>query len=70
LAFLSSRDLLDPGIELTSPALAGSFFTIEPLGKCNLLYVKDYSGAGDIRAIHAKHMPCLHIVVNYSKMPD
>ena len=26
-------DLLDPGIELRSPALAGGFFTTEPLGK-------------------------------------
>ena len=32
----SSRDLPDPGIELTSPvspALAGGFFTTEPSGK-------------------------------------
>ena len=27
------RDLPDPGIEPTSPALAGGFFTTEPLGK-------------------------------------
>ena len=25
-----SRDLPDPGVELTSPALAGGFFTAEP----------------------------------------
>ena len=28
-----SRDLPDPGIELVSPALAGGFFTTEPLVK-------------------------------------
>ena len=49
-AFSSPRDLLDPGIKVMSPTLAGSFFTTEPLGKCNLLHVKDYSGAGDTRA--------------------
>ena len=27
------RDLPDPGIEPTSPALAGGFFTTEPSGK-------------------------------------
>ena len=27
------QDLLDPGIELTSPALVDGFFTAEPLGK-------------------------------------
>ena len=29
----SPRDLLDPGIEPTSPASAGGFFTTEPLEK-------------------------------------
>ena len=36
LLFPSSGDLLNPGIELASPdslALAGKFFTAEPLGK-------------------------------------
>ena len=33
LTFPSSGDLLDPGIELVSPVLAGRFFTIESLGK-------------------------------------
>ena len=28
-----SRDLPDPGVEPTSPALAGGFFTAEPPGK-------------------------------------
>ena len=35
LPFPSSVDLLDVGIELMSPALAGGFFTIEPPGKPN-----------------------------------
>jgi len=36
------RDLLNPGIEPVSPALAGGFFTTEPLGKplCLVLDVK------------------------------
>ena len=33
LPFLSPGDLLDPGIESVSPALAGRFFTTEPPGK-------------------------------------
>ena len=33
LPFPSPGDLPDPGIELTSPALAGGFFTTEPRGK-------------------------------------
>ena len=33
LPFPSSEDLLDPGIEPASPALAGRFFTTEPPGK-------------------------------------
>ena len=33
LPFPSPGDLLDPGIEPTSPALTGGFFTTEPPGK-------------------------------------
>ena len=33
LPFSFPGDLPDPGIELTSPALAGRFFTTEPPGK-------------------------------------
>ena len=33
LPFTSPGDLPDPGIEHTSPALAGGFFTTEPLGR-------------------------------------
>ena len=33
LPFPSPEDLLDPGIEPVSPALADSFFTTEPPGK-------------------------------------
>ena len=32
LPFPTAGDLLDPGIELASRALAGRFFTTEPLG--------------------------------------
>ena len=35
--FLLQRNLPHPGIELTSPALAGGFFTTESLGKPNML---------------------------------
>ena len=34
LPFPSPADLPDPGIEPTSPELAGRLFTIEPPGKC------------------------------------
>ena len=30
VAFPSPEELLDPGVELRSPALAGGFFTAEP----------------------------------------
>ena len=33
LPFPPPRDLLDPGVELASPALANRFFTTEPPGK-------------------------------------
>ena len=33
LPFSSPQDLLDPGIELMSPALVGRFFTVETSGK-------------------------------------
>ena len=36
LPFSSPGDLSDPGIELASPALAGLFFTTEPLGKSQI----------------------------------
>ena len=36
LPFPSLGDLLDPGIELASPALVGRFFTTEPPGKPSL----------------------------------
>ena len=36
LPFPSPEDLSDPGIEPTSPALAGGFFTIEPPGSPNM----------------------------------
>ena len=34
----SPGDLADPGIEPTSPALAGGFFTTEPLGKPQVFF--------------------------------
>ena len=40
MAFPSSGDLLDPGIEPESPALAGGFFTTEPPGKQHEFHAK------------------------------
>ena len=39
VAIFYSRDLLDPGIEPISPALAGRFFTTEPPGEKGYIYV-------------------------------
>ena len=39
LPFPPPRDLPDPGIQPASPALAGGFFTIEPLGKPCMLFI-------------------------------
>ena len=54
VAFPSPGELLDPGMELRSPALAGGFFTAEPprkptslnsqdpgTCKCNLIWKED-----------------------------
>ena len=38
MPFLLSGALPDPGIEPTSPALAGGFFTTEPLGDPDICY--------------------------------
>ena len=37
LPFPSPGDLLNPGVKLGSPALAGRFFTTEPPGKALLV---------------------------------
>ena len=39
LPFPSPGHLLDPGIELVSPALAGRFFTTAPSGKPCVVYI-------------------------------
>ena len=44
LPFPPPGDPSDPGIELTSPILAGEFFTTEPPGKC--------VGGGGIQILH------------------
>jgi len=43
LPFPSPGDLPDPEIELTSPALAGRFFTTEPTGKLRGLLLSTFS---------------------------
>ena len=43
LPFPSPGDLLDPGIEPATPALAGRFFTTEPPGKSNAGVTQDNS---------------------------
>ena len=40
LPFPSPGDLPDPGIEPTSPALVGEFFTTEPPGKYSIGAIK------------------------------
>ena len=40
LPFPSPGDLLDPGIESTSPALGGRFSTTEPPGKPTYIYIE------------------------------
>ena len=42
LSFPPSGDLPDPGIEPTSPALAGGFFTTKPLGKPNIWHTNPF----------------------------
>ena len=39
LPFPSPADLSDPGIEPTSPALAGGFFTTESAGSLHIPYI-------------------------------
>ena len=46
--FLSIRGLLDSGIESTSPALAGGFFTAEPLGLSSYSYVNFHQSTYNI----------------------
>ena len=49
LLFPSSGDLPDPGIEPTSPELAGGFFTTEPPGKPTFMSTLSF-----IRYFHIK----------------
>ena len=49
LPFPSPGDLLDPGIESTSPALAGRFFTPEPPGKPCYCLLSNILSAGLIQ---------------------
>ena len=43
LPFPSPADLLDPGIEPASPAVAGRFFTTEPVGSPEITTANTYS---------------------------
>ena len=43
LPFPSSGDLPDPGIEPTSPALAGGFFITEPSGKPSRVFTTSFN---------------------------
>ena len=53
LPFPSPGDLPDPGIKLKSPALAGGFFTTEPLGKPTgtlcFIFINLFPGGSDGR---------------------
>ena len=46
LPFPSPGDLPDPGIKPVSPALAGEFFTAEPLGKPLNIFINMLSRTG------------------------
>ena len=48
LPFSSLGDLPDPRMEPASPALAGRFFTAEPLGKTETIFMKDLLCASSI----------------------
>ena len=51
LPFPSPGDLLDPGIEPTSPALASRFFTTEPPGKSLVLIFFFFLGVNTIHLV-------------------
>ena len=53
LPFLSPVNLLDPGIELKSPALAGRFFTTDPIGKP----IKQHTAERILQKHRAEHIP-------------
>ena len=72
MPFPSPRDLSNPGIELTSPALAGRFFATEPAEKPNLgdfrgkNYVSVAHVCGFVRALLLSHGLTLGDPTNYS----
>jgi hypothetical protein len=49
LPFPSPRDLLDPGIKLASPRLAGGFFTTEPPRKPKATILQQKEVIGDLK---------------------
>ena len=55
LQFPSPGDILHPGTELGSPALAGRFFTTEPPGKPNYLH--------DLLSFSQSYAKCLHLLI-------
>ena len=60
VALLSSRDLLNPGIKpvsLTSPALAGSFFTTEPPGKLLQQLLNNHEKLKSKGISHCRELP-------------
>ena len=59
LAFPSPRDLLHPGIEPSSPALAGGFFTAESRGKFKEIQKeKQFWRKGLKFSFESKYEPC------------
>ena len=66
LAFPPPEDLLDPGIEPTSPALVGEFFSTEPLGQPRHAYGKAcfcyHSGREECVEMSLVHLKFLKIV--------
>ena len=64
LPFPPAGDLLDRGVKLMSPALAGGFFTTEPPGKTQVYYYTNIW----IKSIAEVFQPLLYILIYVYKL--
>ena len=58
LPFPSPGNLLNPEIQCVSPALAGGFFTTEPLGKPIILNIRRIKNTGFLNGSAGKESAC------------
>ena len=58
LPFPSPGNLLNPEIQCVSPALAGEFFTTEPLGKPIILNIRRIKNTGFLNGSAGKESAC------------